>query len=79
MNAPAIAAAIAPIRIGRIVATLGVAQIIAWGTLYYAIAILGRPMAVEFGVAEASVFGAFTVSLVISGLIAPAAGRTKAC
>ena len=36
--------------IRRMVATLGVAQIVSWGTLFYAIGVLGGPMRRELGV-----------------------------
>ena len=55
--------------------SLGFAQIIAWGSLYYAIALLAGDLAVATGVARTTVFGAFTLSLVVSGLAAPLAGR----
>lgn len=54
---------------------LGVAQIIAWGSLYYGIALLAADLALATGVARTTVFGAFTLALVISGLAAPLAGR----
>jgi MFS family permease len=59
-----------------LVAGLGAAQLIAWGTLYYAIAVLAEPMRAELGLMSAHVFGAFAWSMVISGLLAPWAGRT---
>ena len=54
---------------------LGFAQIIAWGSLYYGIALLAGDLAAATGVARTTVFGAFTVALVVSGLAAPFAGR----
>jgi len=62
-------------RRGTLVAGLGSAQLIAWGTLYYAIAILGEPMRLDLGAPSSHVFGAFTWSLVIAGVLAPATGR----
>jgi predicted MFS family arabinose efflux permease len=58
-----------------LVAALGIAQIVAWGTLYYAIAILGSSMADSFGWPPPAVFGAFSLSLVVSGAVAPSVGR----
>ena len=58
-----------------LVVGLGTAQLIAWGSLYYAIAVLGEPMQVELGVSSSLVFGAFTWSMVIAGVLAPTAGR----
>lgn len=59
-----------------LVAGLGTAQLIAWGTLYYAIAVIGEPMGTELGLPRGHVFGAFAWSMVISGVLAPWAGRT---
>jgi predicted MFS family arabinose efflux permease len=59
----------------RIVPALGIAQIIAWGSLYYSLAVLGPPMRVELGIGEPMLFGAFTMSLLLSGLAAPIAGK----
>jgi MFS family permease len=54
---------------------VGLAQTIAWGVLYYTIAALGAPMATAASVAAPMVYAAFTVSLFISGFLAPWAGR----
>lgn len=58
-----------------LVAALGVAQIVSWGTLFYAIGVLGAPMAREFHVSELFVFGAFTAGLLVSGTLSPVMGR----
>ena len=55
---------------------LGVAQIISWGSVYYAIGVLGPQMARELGLSNLLVFGAFTSGLVVSGLVSPTVGRT---
>jgi predicted MFS family arabinose efflux permease len=59
-----------------LVAGLGAAQLLAWGTLYYAIAVLGEPIGAELGLTSGHVFGAFAWSMLISGVLAPWAGRT---
>jgi predicted MFS family arabinose efflux permease len=59
-----------------LVAGLGAAQLIAWGTLYYAIAVLAEPMGAELSLTRSHVFGAFAWSMLISGVLAPWAGRT---
>lgn len=59
----------------RVVATLGGAQTLAWASSYYLPALLARPMAAELGVAEPTVFGAFSAALVVSALVGPKAGR----
>src|ERR1700754_658350 len=57
------------------VAALGFTQTIAWASSTYLIAILARPIAEELGLSTASVFGAFSVSLVVMALAGPPAGR----
>ena len=57
------------------VSALGIAQIVSWGTLFYAIGVLGAPMRTELGVGDVALFGSFTAGLFVSGLAAPAMGR----
>lgn len=59
----------------RLVATLGSAQTLAWASSYYLPAMLARPMAADLGVAEPTVFAAFSAALVVSALIGPHSGR----
>lgn len=58
-----------------VICALGIAQIISWGSLYYAIAVLGESMSRDLGVSSTSLFGAFTLSLFVSGLAAPTVGK----
>ena len=58
-----------------LLASLGIAQIVSWGTLFYAIGVLGRAMQSDLGVSSLFVFGSFTAGLLVSGALAPAAGR----
>jgi predicted MFS family arabinose efflux permease len=58
-----------------LISALGIAQIISWGTLFYAIGVLGPAMRRDLGVSELFVFGAFTAGLLVSGTLAPLAGR----
>ena len=58
-----------------LVTTLGIAQIISWGTLFYAIGVLGKPMARDLGASELFLFSSFTAGLLVSGTLAPLAGR----
>lgn len=57
------------------VAALGSAQTLAWASSYYLPAMLAVPMARELGVTAATVFAAFSLSLVVSALLGPLAGR----
>ncbi len=62
-------------HLGARVAALGVAQIVSWGTLFYAIAVLGAAMRAELQVSDALLFGAFSAGLFVSGAASPAVGR----
>ncbi|MBI1905398.1 MAG: MFS transporter [Rhodocyclales bacterium] len=60
----------------RIVVPLfGLTQIIAWGSLFYSVAVLARPMADDLGLDITTVFAAFSASLGVSGLCSPWLGR----
>ncbi|WP_407152331.1 MFS transporter [Bradyrhizobium sp. ORS 86] len=58
-----------------IVAALGTAQTLAWGSSYYLPAILADPISRELGISSTWFFAAFSASLVISGLLGPRVGR----
>jgi MFS family permease len=64
-----------PRRIVPIVSVLGVVQIISWGTLYYSTAVLAKPVAQDLGLSDVDLFTAFGLSLLLSGILAPLAGR----
>lgn len=57
------------------VIALGVAQTLAWGSTYYLPAILANAMAAELGITTAWIFTAFSVGLLLSAFLGPAAGR----
>ncbi|MDT8342978.1 MAG: MFS transporter [Thermohalobaculum sp.] len=59
----------------RVILALGTAQTLAWGSTYYLAAILARPMARTFDLAEGTVFAAFSAALLVSAVLGPAAGR----
>ena len=59
----------------RIVPALGLAQIISWGTLFYAIAVLGPAMRDELQASDVVLFGSFTCGLFLSGIVSPSIGR----
>ena len=56
------------------VAALGTAQTLAWASSYYLPAMLATAMARDLGVSAPTVFAAFSVALVVSGLLGPRAG-----
>ncbi|MEP7281395.1 MAG: MFS transporter [Rubrivivax sp.] len=59
----------------RVVATLGVAQTLAWASSYYLPAVLAGPMARGLGLQATTVFLAFSLALVVSAAVGPSAGR----
>ena len=59
----------------RVVAGLGVAQTLAWGSTYYLPAVLANSMAAELGIGTAWVFAAFSAALLLSAFLAPLSGR----
>src|SRR5438045_9338952 len=58
-----------------LISALGIAQIISWGSLFYAIGVLGPAMRRDLGVSELYLFSAFTAGLIVSGTLAPTMGR----
>lgn len=58
----------------RVVWALAVTQIVSWGSLYYAFALLLGPIEAELHWARTSVVGAFSVSLLVAGVAAFPAG-----
>jgi MFS family permease len=54
---------------------LGVPQIIGWGSGFYLPAILAVPISKDFGVPTETFFWAFTISLLVSGLVGPQVGK----
>jgi predicted MFS family arabinose efflux permease len=62
-------------RVSVLVSALGIAQIVSWGTLFYSISVLGREIERDLGIGSFFLFGAFTGGLLVSGVLAPLAGR----
>jgi len=58
-----------------LIAALGVAQVISWGTLFYSIAVLGPALREATGASDLLLFASFSAGLLISGLVAPWIGR----
>lgn len=57
------------------VLALGITQITAWGSVYYSFALLMEPLQSALGASKSVVVGAFSVSLLASGLMSPFVGR----
>jgi MFS family permease len=58
-----------------LVGTLGITETITWGVLYYAFAVLIRPMGAELGWSLGKMSGAFSLALLLNGLAAILVGR----
>ena len=58
-----------------VVAALGTAQTLAWGSSYYLPAILANPIAEELGLSRTTVFGLFSGALLLSAVLGPSVGR----
>ncbi len=58
-----------------VVSCLGVAQILAWGSSYYLLAVLAGPVSADTGWAMSWVVGALSIGLLVSGLASPRVGR----
>lgn len=59
----------------RIVGVLAVTETVSWGVLYYAFAVVQVPMRAELGLSTATVAGAFSVAVLVTGLAAVPVGR----
>ena len=58
-----------------VISGLGITQIIGWGTTYYALGALSPNIAKATGWSSTLIFGAFSASLLLSGLISRASGQ----
>ncbi len=59
----------------RIILALGLTQTLGYGTLYYSYGVVAPAISAEFNVGIDWFFGAFTIGLLLGGLIAPFVGR----
>ncbi|WP_205182402.1 MFS transporter (plasmid) [Cupriavidus sp. H19C3] len=60
---------------GSVIARLGVAQTLAWGSTYYLPAMLATSMARDLSISTPTVFAAFSAALIVSAILGPSAGR----
>ena len=58
-----------------IIAAVGIAQILAWGSSYYLIAVLAEPVARDTGWPLAWIVGGLSLGFLVSGLVSPRVGR----
>lgn len=75
-SAAALAAA-EPSR-GVVITTLGLTQIFAWGSSYYLLAVLAKPVAVDTGWPLSLVVGGVSLALLAAGVVSPRVGRAIA-
>ena len=54
---------------------LGVVEIIAWGTTFYSLGVLGNPIAADTGWSRSVVFAGISVGLIVSSALSSWAGR----
>ena len=59
-----------------LLAALGVTQIVSWGSIYYAFALLLEPLQRDLGTGRSEIAGAYSAALLVSGLCATSIGRT---
>lgn len=59
----------------RLLIALGITQITAWGSVYYLMSPLMVHLQRDLGLSKDSVVGAFSVALLVSGVLAPVVGR----
>jgi sugar phosphate permease len=55
--------------------TFSLTETISWGILYYAFSVFLVPMQQEFGWSSAAITGAYSLAILVSGLVAPWVGR----
>lgn len=58
-----------------VIASIGIAQILAWGSSYYLLAVLAEPLVHATGWSQTWVIAALSLGLLTSGVVSPAVGR----
>ena len=74
-SAPGLPVVLDPASLRRLSWAFGVTQIVSWGSLFYAIGVLGKSIRAELGISEPMLFAAVSGALLINGLSAPVVGR----
>lgn len=73
MNASGAAVALPDRRV--VVAALGIVQIFAWGSTFYLLGVLGKPIAADTGWPYDWVIGGVSIGLLIAGAVSPRVGH----
>ena len=68
-----------PVNPAVVVTVLGVAQILAWGSSYYLLAVLAKPIAAETGWPMTWIVGGLSLGLLAAGVVSPRVGDTILC
>lgn len=58
-----------------VVSAVGIAQILAWGSSYYLLAVLAGPIARDTGWAPTWIMGGLSLGLLVSGIVSPKVGH----
>jgi hypothetical protein len=58
----------------RAIVVLSITMVIAWGTLFYGVTLIGQRVMAETGWSKTLIYGAFSLALLVSGLAAPRIG-----
>jgi predicted MFS family arabinose efflux permease len=58
-----------------VVSAVGLAQVLVWGTTYYLIAVLARPIEMDTGWSYTWIAGGLSFGFLVSGLVSPFVGR----
>jgi MFS family permease len=58
-----------------VVSAVGIAQILAWGSSYYLLAVLAGPVAKDTGWPLTWIMGALSIGLLVSGIVSPRVGH----
>jgi MFS family permease len=62
-------------RLRTIIPVLGVTQILAWGSSYYLLAVLAKPIAHDTGWPLAWIVGGLSLGLLVAGIVSPRVGH----
>lgn len=57
-----------------VISALGIVQILAWGSSFYLLSVLGQPIAAETGWPLAWIIGGLSAGLLVAGLVSPRVG-----
>ncbi|HWA81237.1 MAG TPA: MFS transporter, partial [Acetobacteraceae bacterium] len=63
-------------RLRTVIPVLGVTQILAWGSSYYLLAVLAKPIAADTGWSSGWIVGGLSLGLLVAGIVSPRVGDT---